>query len=224
MSNAQTFAKQELEILSKTHLDPYNRPIVERFIPEILALVEKFGKSGQNGGSAPMTADILASTIEKLLLFEPLSPITGNEDEWCDVTDMFEASEETYQNTRCGSIFKHAKDGKASYCDAITWRGQYPEDKGTDKWDDTFTGRIGEYGPSQYIKSFPFTPKRFYVDVIREQLPDDWTEEPYIEGSDWYDTKEFEETGVKTWHKNNYRYHIKDQKQLDEVFEYYDKK
>jgi len=221
MTNAQTFAQRELEILSKIHLDPDNRPIVEEFIPEILALIEKFGKSGC---SAPYTAGALASTIKDLCLFKPLSPITGDENEWRDVTDMFEASEETFQNIRCGSIFKKGKEEKATYCDAITWKGQYPWDYGTDKWDDTFTGKVEGYGPSQYIKSFPFTPKRFYVNVTREQLPEDWTEEPYIEGSEWYDTKEFEETGVKNWYKDNYRYHIKDQKQLDEVFEYYDKK
>jgi len=222
MTNAQTFAARELDILSKTHLNPDNRPIVEEFIPEILALVEKFGNSGQSGGSAPYTAGAISQAIKKLCLFEPLTPISGIDEEWGDVSGMGGGSEEIYQNMRCGGIFKHSKDGIANYISAIVWRGQYPEDEGTDKWNDTFTGRVCGYHSSQSIKSFPFTPKTFYVDVIREQLPEDWTEEPYIEGKGWYDNKEFEETGIKNWHKNNYRYHIKDQKQLDEVFEYYD--
>jgi len=224
MTNTQRHAKTELELLSKIHLDPDNRPIVENFIPEILALCEKFGNSGKSGASAPYIAGAIASTIKKLLSFKPISPISGLDEEWGDVSDIAGGSEELYQNMRCGGILKHSKDGQASYVDAIVWRGQYPGDEESEKWDDTFTGRVCGYHSSQNIKSFPFTPKTFYVDVIREQLPDDWTEEPYIEGSDWYDSKEFEETGIKTWHKNNYRYYIKDQKQLDEVFEYYDRK
>ena len=56
----------------------------------------------------------------------------------------------------------------------------------------------------QYIKSFPFKPKTFYIDVI---------------DTEWADKEEtVEEEGGGWWTSI-----IKDEKQLEEVFEYYNK-
>ena len=68
MNNTLTHAQRELDILVKSCPDPENRPIIEGFIPEILALVEKFGKSGQSGGSAPYTATAISQAVKKLCL------------------------------------------------------------------------------------------------------------------------------------------------------------
>lgn len=124
-----------------------------------------------------------------------------------------------YQNKRCSGLFKHA-DGKASYVDAIVWKGE-------EKYD-TFTGRAmlkngTIFHSSQCIKGFPFKPKTFYIDVVREILPEDWSQEPFIEW-DYYDTKEFEKTGVKNWKKEKYRNIVKDESQLEMVAAYYDLK
>jgi hypothetical protein len=54
MTNTQSHAKRELEILFKTTPDA----IIREFETEILALCEKFGQSGQSGGSAPFTAGV----------------------------------------------------------------------------------------------------------------------------------------------------------------------
>jgi hypothetical protein len=86
-SNTGTLAKKELDLLI-AHADKDDRPIVEPFIPEILALVEKFGLSGQSGGSAPFTASALAGTVKALCLQQPLLPLFGDQDEWVDVTDQ----------------------------------------------------------------------------------------------------------------------------------------
>ena len=51
MKNTMTHAERELDILVKSATDPNNRPIIEEFIPEILALVRKFSNSGQRGVS-----------------------------------------------------------------------------------------------------------------------------------------------------------------------------
>jgi hypothetical protein len=81
MTNTQRYAQRELDILVKS-ASVDDRPIIEEFIPEILALCEKFGKSGQSGGSAPYTATALSHAIKKLCLQESICPITGIEDEW----------------------------------------------------------------------------------------------------------------------------------------------
>lgn len=222
MTNTQLHAKVELDVLVKSSTDPNNRPIIEPFIPELLQLCEKFGKSGQSGGSALFTATALAQAVKKLCLQEPICPITGIDDEWNDVTELNDG-QSLYQNKRCSAIFKEGKDGRSYYLNAIIWKGDTIGENGSTGWD-TFTWNVEGIKSRQYIKSFPFDPKRFYIDVTREELPEDWDTEPFIEGKDWYDQFEFEATGVKTWHKNKYRYLIKNKKQLARVFKYYDLK
>jgi hypothetical protein len=128
MSNCKTFAEKELELLTKTHPDPNNRPLIEEFAPEIIALCEKFGQSGQSGGSAPYTASALAQAIKKLCLFEPIAPLTGEDDEWCDVSEISDEPKGTlFQNKRCGAVFKDVRKGKPDkvyYIDAFIKKDQ----------------------------------------------------------------------------------------------------
>lgn len=183
MTNTYNHAQRELDILVKSNTDPDNKPIIEEFIPEILELCKKFGNSGQSGGSAPYVANAISSAIKKLLLFNPICPITGLDEEWTE--DSFD-NDDTYQNNRLSSVFKKGKDGKAYFLDAIVWQGEEEYD--------TFTGTINGITSRQYIKSFPFEPKTFYIDVV----------------------KDFNIAG-------KYVYKIKDENQLSEVFDYYDK-
>lgn len=220
MTNTQRHAQMELDILVKSATDPNYRPIIEEFIPEILAICEKFGLSGQSGGSAPFTATALSHAIKKLCLQEAICPIMDLPEEWVDVSAFGDGSMVGYQNSRCGCLFKDGIGRRPYYLDAIIWKGDTEGESGND-WD-VFSGRVEEYYSRQYVKSFPFEPKSFYIDVIREELPEDWDQEPFIEGNDWYSTEEFERTGIKVWHKYKYRYLIKDRSQLERVFKYYD--
>lgn len=191
-TNTGRFAERELTILVKASTDPDNRPIIEHFIPEILALTEKFGKSGQSGGSAPFTAIALAKAIKKLCLQKPICPITGIEEEWMDVANLGDGdSDILYQNKRCSALFKN-KDGRCWYLDAIAFKTA-----NGDLWSSAFLLNPGlaiKYFSRQYVKSFPFTPKTFYIDVNEgEVAKDDW------------------------------EFYIKDNSQLEKVFNYYDK-
>ena len=195
MSNTRKFAERELDILVKSNTDPENRPIIEGFIPEILALVEKFGNSGQSGGSAPYVAQALSSAIKKLCMQEPICPIMGIDEEWNDVTNLNDG-ELMYQNNRCSALFRDGKDGEAYYVDAIVKRTQNGSCFSGSFWlnkKDYLTGnRDLMISNCQHIKGFPFTPKTFYIDVIEEEVaPDDW------------------------------EMYLKDPGQLEEVFQYY---
>ncbi len=202
MTNTQKFAKRELDIFATTVPDS----IVTPFKKEILSLCEAFGKSGQSGGSAPYTASAISRVIKKLLLQEPICDVTGHEDEWVDVSEYM--NEMVWQNSRCLGLFKNV-NGKCSYNNAIVWKGE--EDY------DTFTGRVyfdDKYfelvGSSQFVK-FPFKPKTFYIDVIR--IPTTKKE------SESRNLHYIEDGFGKCYHTI-----IKDVKQLEEVFKYYDKK
>lgn len=193
MTNTQSHAKRELEILFKITPDA----IIREFEPEILALCEKFGQSGQSGGSAPFTAGALADAIKKLCLQKTIAPLTGEEDEWGTVAD------EINQNNRDSAVFK-SEGQQAYYLNAIVWSGDTPGESGNN-WD-TFTGSIEGITSRQRIKEFPFTPKTFYVDVTR--VP--------------YDEKIHKSSEAVSCGPGDFVYFIKNREQLKEVFEYYD--
>lgn len=169
--------------------------LVLHYEKEILALVNKFNHSGQSGGSAPYTAGAIADTVRKLCLQKPLCPITGHDDEW------FEHDDGHFQNKRLSSVFKEGKEAKPYYIEAIIFKGNN---------DHCFTGngvtlKDGSViGSRQYIK-LPFQPKSFYIDVIETEWADKEETVKKVGGGWW--------TSV-----------VKDESQLDEVFEYYDRK
>ena len=204
MTNTQSFAKQELDILAATVPDA----IVTPFANEILALCEAFGKSGQSGGSAPMTASAISQAVKHLMLQEPICPVTGIDEEWVNVREVSEEDEMMYQNKRCSALFK-SKSGKCWYIDAIVWKGEEEYD--------TFTG--GVYiddknfeliGSSQYVK-LPFKPKTFYIDVVRVPISKEEAEERKMHF-------------IENEKDDCYYTILKDPKQLDKVFKYYDRK
>ena len=185
--------------------------LIAEFVPEIEALLDKFGKSGQSGASAPFTAGAIVSTIKKMMAHEPLGEgLYGTDEEWNDVSDIEGASKGTgtFQNTRLSSVFKEGKEGKPYFIHAIVFK---PVGK-----DYTFTSGGGVMmkegseevvGSSQYIKKFPFQPKTFVIDVQEKEyrkLKDGSLVEE--DGGGWWES----------W--------LADPKQLEEVWEYYNKK
>lgn len=69
----------------------------------VLEIVKVFSKQGHSGMSAAMVTAIL----EKLLRYEPLTPLTSDPDEWMNVSDI--AGAECWQSTRDPSVF--SRDG-----------------------------------------------------------------------------------------------------------------
>lgn len=206
MGNTLTHAQRELDILVKSCLDPDNRPIIEEFIPEILALVEKFGDSGQSGGSAPYVATALSNAVKHLCLQEPICDIMGIDEEWNDIQE-YNDGKSLYQNNRLSSIFKDGKDGKPYYLNAVIFKGQNGVcfTSGSVDLPEKAKLKNGEtIGSTQFIKSFPFTPKTFYIDVVETEWADK-EEKVKKEGGGWW-------TSI-----------VKDEKQLQAVWKYYKK-
>ncbi len=147
-------------------------------ILELLTVLSKQGHSGES-------RNLCIGLFTKLAQFQPLTPITGRDTEWFEHENPI-----MFQNKRLGNLFKAGARDQAYYLDAVHWRTQ--------------TGRVFA-GPAklpdgstllsrQYVKTFPFTPKTFAIDVIEEEIaPDDW------------------------------EFTVKDVAQLDEVWAYYDR-
>ena len=191
---------RELEIMQAT-VEEGDSLIIEPYIRSIREVCKDFATVGHSGGSAPMAAGVLARTIKAILGFQILSPLQGTDDEWNDVSEMGSPGSNLLQNNRDSAVFKN-EDGRCTYNTCIIWKGE--EDY------DTFTGSMNGIRSSHYIKSFPFMPKTFYVDVYRELYDEN---NPKHKGAE-----------VISCGPGNMAYFIKDEKQLEEVFNYYDKR
>ena len=121
-----------------------NKWIVEN----LLELLEVLSAQGHSGHSAPYVVNM----FKKLALFEPLCPLTGDDNEWAEV------SEGVWQNKRCSHVFKEA-DGRAYDIDGRIFR----EPNGA-----CFTNRN-----SRVYVTFPYTPTRVYLDVDATSKPSD---------------------------------------------------
>ena len=166
MSNLLKHAERELKLIGYDGKDEYNNMAKEA----ILQLIETFAKQGHSGFSAPYVANM----FHKLANYETLSPLTGNDDEWSDVLDERSSSDTKmlFQNNRDSRVFKYEKG--AYFLDAIVWQ-------------EIINGDINHFtnkDSKRYIKSFPFTPKTFYVKIDEKRNVLD-TEE-YNKANEYY--------------------------------------
>lgn len=106
----------------------------------LLDLILVFSTQGHSGFSASYATSVL----EKILRYEPLGPLTGEDREWIQVADNM------WQNKRCGHVFKD-DTGYAYDIDGKIFR----EPSGA-----TYTNIN-----SRVPVIFPYTPVREYVDV-----------------------------------------------------------
>lgn len=195
-------AQYELDRLLKKAEAKGETPIIKEFVPEIMSLVQKFADSGQSGGSAPFTAGAITQALQKLLMQEPLGGVENDDDEWGD-----EPSYGSFQNHRLSSVFKESKDSQPYYLNAIVFIPEGKEYGFTSGGVGMTEGSEDTVSSAQYIKTFPFIPKTFKITVLEKEyrkLKDGSLIEE--EGGGWWEN----------W--------LKDPKQLDEVWEYYDKK
>ena len=111
----------------------------------LIHMVKEFSDEGHSGFSASYALQCL----KKLLNFKPLSPLTGEDDEWGDVSSI--SGVPHYQNKRCFSVFKDGKDGEAYDIDGkVFWEWIRTEDGREIK--SYYTGR-----ESRVPVTFPYT-------------------------------------------------------------------
>lgn len=108
----------------------------------IIELLQVFSAQGHSGFSA----GYCISAFEKLAMFKPIGPLTGEAHEWSEPY----CHEGTCQNRRDGRVFKEA-DGTAYFIDGKIFR----EPDGA-----CFTSRESRV----YITEWPYTPVSIYVD------------------------------------------------------------
>lgn len=136
MSNFEAFAKDELTRAGMFDKDSdYGGMLGEA----VMKMIRVFAEEGHSGFSANMAVNIFS----RLAKYEPLTPLTGADDEWTEVEPG------VFQNKRCGHVFK--QNGEAYDIDGKIFR----EPDGV-----CFTN-----SDSRVPVTFPYTPKHEYVDV-----------------------------------------------------------
>lgn len=123
----------------------------------VLKLLKVFSDEGHSGFTAPYAV----AMFKTLAMFEPLVPLTGEDWEWVEVHDG------TFQNKRCGRVFKSADrfDGQAYDIEGIVFYEW--NERPLDEYETGYPGTI-RYKSSYSSKeshvpiTFPYTPTTVY--------------------------------------------------------------
>ena len=142
------FAKRELDLVGMTEDNPDEMNQMMR--KHILHMVEEFSDEGHSGFSAAYAINIL----EKLLRFEPLTPLTGSDEEWNRLD--YSPDDMKSQNKRCSHVFKGV-DGRAYDSEGIIFYDWVKDEETGQLRKSHFTGS----GSRVYIE-FPYVPTREY--------------------------------------------------------------
>lgn len=133
----------------------------EEICNHILDLLAAFAKGGHSGTTAPYTVRL----FEKLALFQPIAPLTGEDWEWVDVgptTELGRGGKPLWQNKRCSHVFKDLNG--AFDTEGIIFYDVFLDEDGKE--------RKSYYtcGDSHVRIVFPYTPKSEYVQRQHAEL------------------------------------------------------
>jgi hypothetical protein len=157
MSNLVEYAEKELD---RAGLGDPDSDYGGMLKDAVLDIVRVFSEQGHSGFSAGMTT----SLVEKLLRYEPLTPLTGEDDEWNEV------GVGVWQNKRSFSVFK--ENGVAYDSGAVVVR---------DPHGSTWQAR------SRDPITFPYVPTHRVIDIDAHGRTKDRSESQYDVSGFCYD-------------------------------------
>ena len=145
MSNLIDFAADEMAVWLSEEADPMDRRAAEN----VMELIQTFSNQNHSG----MSGSWVLSVFERLACFKPISPLTGEDDEW------METPHDIYQNKRCPSVFK-GPDGRA-----YDIEGKVFSNDGGKTWYSSRESKV--YIEFPYI--VPESPERVYLESEDEE-------------------------------------------------------
>lgn len=162
MSSSVEYAKSELARITKD-----GDGLQDAINKNVLDIVELFASQGHG----EISAGYVMSVLERLLRFKPLTPLTGEDDEWTEVSDKM--GQGCFQNKRCSSVFKTTDEQGNTIevydIDAIAY-----SDNGGFTW----------FASSRFRKNvtFPYEPpthpEKIYIEYT-EDVPLGWSGDKY---------------------------------------------
>lgn len=92
---------------------PESEPMQDMVKKNIMEMIEVFAKQGHSGTSAPYVLNL----FNTLARFNPITPLTGEDDEWMSVDYGC-----SFQNIRCYEVFKDKATGEAYWSSGRIFR------------------------------------------------------------------------------------------------------
>ena len=138
MSNLLAHAEHELDLIGMKDEEGMNGMMRKH----LLHMIEEFSNEGHSGFSASYAI----SCLKRLLAYKPLSPLTGEDDEWTEVSEHM--GHKCYQNKRHSAVFKD-ETGAYNIEGKVFWEW-YTNDAG-ERHKSYFTGR-----ESRVYITFPY--------------------------------------------------------------------
>ena len=139
MSNLVTFAERELDLIGMNDEEGMNGMMRKH----LLHMVDEFSNEGHSGFSASYAI----SCLKRLLAYKPLSPLTGEDDEWTEVSEHM--GHKCYQNKRYSAVFKD-ETGAYNIEGKVFWEWATSSETG-EKFKSYFTSR-----DSRVYITFPY--------------------------------------------------------------------
>lgn len=99
--NLLEFSKNELEKIEKQCEDDDGLAIQKLMTKNLMDCIQVFSDAHFSGFSA----NYAINALTRLLSYKPLTPLTGEDDEWEDVS-QYQSGKKLWQNKRCREIFK----------------------------------------------------------------------------------------------------------------------
>lgn len=159
MSNIQKHALTEFKAAGWLDDDGnYIDEMQEAICKHILELVKVFSDEGHSGTTAPYTVDL----FKKLAMYEPITPLTGEDWEWTEIAREMSGSNNgtLYQNKRCSRVFKD--DTGAYDIDGKVFYDWYTNENG-DRHKSYYTSR-----DSRVPVTFPYVPTTVYEETVEK--------------------------------------------------------
>jgi hypothetical protein len=108
ISNLEIWAQKELDLLLADCKDKESREMQKLMNDGIMRIVHDFCGEGHSGFSASYALSI----IRRLLDWKPIKPLTGEDDEWSEMRDP---SDDSQQNIRCSAVFRKHNDNSTAF-------------------------------------------------------------------------------------------------------------
>lgn len=160
MSNYESHAWQEFRAAGWVDQNnKFNDEMQEAICTNVLKMLEIFADEGHSGSSAPYAINL----FEKIASYKPLTPLTGEDWEWHDVSDYGGRDDgPVFQNKRSGNVFK---DNNGAYdIQGIVWYDWYTDEETGEKRKSHFTNY-----KSRVPVTFPYTPNTEYKEWVEDE-------------------------------------------------------